>query len=314
MIKKDKSKICILIVPHTKKVKRILIPPWLPKGTLTLISSLLIVSLVWMIKTNTYQNQLKKDSEEKTSIILSLEEENKNKKEELANLHSQTMKLREKTEEVENKLDEIDKLQRRLERMANMESPSRSGRGGRDDIILELDDLTPNAEMDIMKDLLEDKKLELENFIIDLEAQFDYLESVPDLMPTNGRLTSKFGNRRDPFTRRIQFHQGIDIANSSGTEIKAAAKGKVTFSGPNGAYGRTIIIDHGYGYKTLYAHNRKLLVSVGDKVEKGQVISNMGSTGRSTGSHLHFEIHKDNKPIDPLSVLNNWNFKGDNYV
>lgn len=305
MNSKDKSKICILIVPHTRKVKRLLIPQWFPKGTIAIVSLLIFISLLWTIKNTTYQAQLKKESEEKSFIINNLEEENKIKEEELTSLKSQTMKLREKTEEVVTKLDEIDKLQRRLERMANMESPSRSGRGGRDNLYIELDELTPNDEMDVMKDLLADKKLELENFILDLEAQFDYLESVPNFMPANGRLTSKFGNRRDPFTRRIQFHQGIDIANSSGTEIKAAAKGVVTLAGPNGAYGRTIIIDHGYGYKTLYAHNRKLLVSVGDKVEKGQVISYMGSTGRSTGAHLHFEIHKDNKPIDPLSVLNN---------
>jgi len=159
--------------------------------------------------------------------------------------------------------------------------------------------------MTIISDILSDKKLELEIFIEDLEAQFEYLETVPNIMPASGRITSKFGNRRDPFTRKIQFHQGIDIANSSGTSIKAAAKGTVIYAGYNGGYGRTIIIDHGNGYKTLYAHNRELLVKKGEKVEKGQVIAKMGSSGRSTGVHLHFEIHKNNKAIDPLTVINN---------
>lgn len=302
MNSKNKSKICILIVPHAKKVKRISIPQWLPKATLMSFSIFIIVLLTYIVSNYTYHAKLKKDSDEKASIINSLEEENKLKDEELASLKNQTLKLREKTNEVEIKLSEIDKLQRRLEKMAHIEKPSRSGRNTRD---IDLVTLTPNDEMDVVKNLLIDKQLELENFIEDLEAQFDYLECIPDLMPASGRLTSKFGNRRDPFTRKIRFHQGIDIANSSGTNIKAAAKGVVKFAGYNGNYGRTIIIDHGYGYKTLYAHNRKILVKVGDKVEKGQVISKMGSSGRSTGSHLHFEIHKDNKPINPFNVLNN---------
>lgn len=298
---KENSKICILIVPHTKKVKRILIPQWFPKATITSLSIFLIFLLTYIVGISTYNLNLKQESLEKTYTINELQEENLNKEKELASLKSQTNELRQKTDEVQVKLAELDLLQRKLERMADMDRPSRGGIISRD---VHLSTLSANDEMDVMKDLLEDKKLELEVFIEDFEDQLEYLECVPDLMPTDGRLTSKFGNRRDPFTRRIQFHNGIDIANSSGTKIRASAKGEVIFAGTNGAYGRTIIIDHGYGYKTLYAHNRKLLVSSGDKVEKGQVISQMGSTGRSTGSHLHFEIHINNKPIDPLSMLN----------
>ncbi len=163
----------------------------------------------------------------------------------------------------------------------------------------------PIKEMDVLVEVLEDKMVELEVFIDDLEARFKYLEAVPNSMPTNGRITSKFGNRRDPFTKRISFHTGIDIANSSGTNIMASAPGTVTFAGSKGAYGKTIIIDHGYGTQTLYAHNRQILVKVGEKVERGQVISKMGSTGRSTGTHLHFEIHKNGKQTNPLDTLNN---------
>nr|WP_272878427.1 M23 family metallopeptidase [Clostridium sp. Cult3] len=157
--------------------------------------------------------------------------------------------------------------------------------------------------MEVLKETLEDKEKELAIFIQDLEERFEYLERVPDLWPAAGRLTSGFGNRRNPFGRGIRFHQGIDIANSSGTNIKAAAKGIVTFAGNKAGYGKVIIIDHGNEYNSLYGHNRKLLVDVGDEVEKGQVIAKMGSTGRSTGPHLHFEVHKNGNPINPLDIL-----------
>lgn len=299
---RNKSKISILIVPHTQKVKRISIPSWFPKAALAVFSAI-TVSLTLYIKISlNYQANLIKEANEKLALINDLEEENRNKEQKLINLEAENRQLMKKTEEVENKLNEIDVLQRRLEKLAGIDSPSR---GGAIDRSIEFDVSTPSEEMEIISEILSDKKLELEVFIEDVEAQFEYLKTVPDIMPASGRITSKFGNRRDPFTRRIQFHQGIDIANSSGTNIKAAAKGTVIFAGRNGGYGRTIIIDHGNGYKTLYAHNRELLVKKGEKVEKGQVIAKMGSSGRSTGVHLHFEIHKNNKPIDPLSVINN---------
>lgn len=303
MMDKNQSKISILIVPHTQKVKRISIPSWFPKVALGVFTAI-IISLVFYIKISlSYQANLIKEAKEKLALISNLEEENKSKEEKLISLQAENRQLLEMTKEVEDKLNEIDILQRRLEKLAGIESPSRGG--GINRTLQELDTLSPSEEMTIISDILSDKKLELEIFIEDLEAQFEYLETVPNIMPASGRITSKFGNRRDPFTRKIQFHQGIDIANSSGTSIKAAAKGTVIYAGYNGGYGRTIIIDHGNGYKTLYAHNRELLVKKGEKVEKGQVIAKMGSSGRSTGVHLHFEIHKNNKAIDPLTVINN---------
>lgn len=300
MNSKDNSKICIMIVPHTKKVKKLVIPQWLPKATLFLFSSCILSLLLFLTRATTYQVSLKKESKNKASIIRELEEENAKKDIELANLKSQNKQLQEKTIQVENKLMEIDELQKILEKMADINGPSK---GGNISQAIPFKNLSPESEIDILTEVLEDKKLELEVFIEDLESKFAYLECVPDLIPTSGRITSKFGNRKNPFGRGVQFHQGIDIANSKGTEIIASAKGTVTFSGRKGGYGKTIIINHEYGYKTLYAHNNHLLVSVGDKVDKGQSIAQMGKTGRTTGSHLHFEIHKDNKPINPFDII-----------
>ena len=300
MKNKDKSKICIMIIPHTKKVKNIVIPQWLPKASLGLVITLFISIFLYVSKATTYQLSLKADSREKSSIIYSLEEESEIKTEELISLKSHTKELEQKTEVVNEKLMEIEKLQRTLEKMAGISSPSRGGSLGPE---ISLEGLNVENSMDILSEVLDDKKLELEIFIEDLEVQFEYLKSVPDFRPTSGRISSKFGNRRNPFGSGIRFHQGIDIANSRGTNIVAAAKGTVTFAGYKGGYGKAIIINHGHGYTTLYAHNSSLSANVGDKVNKGDIISKMGSTGRSTGSHLHFEIHKNNKPIDPMNII-----------
>lgn len=117
------------------------------------------------------------------------------------------------------------------------------------------------------------------------------------LFPTNGTISSRYGSRWG------KNHNGIDIANSTGTAIKAADEGVVKFSGIQNGYGNIIIIDHKNGYNTYYGHCSELLKEVGDVVEKGDVIAKMGNTGRSTGPHLHFEIRKDGEIMDPLSYV-----------
>lgn len=123
--------------------------------------------------------------------------------------------------------------------------------------------------------------------------------------PAAGRLSSGYGWRVHPIKKVRKFHNGLDIANSSGTPIRAAAAGKVikAASGWNGGYGTSIKIDHGNGYVTHYAHLSSLSVKVGQTVSAGQVIGRMGSTGSSTGSHLHFEIYKNGKTVNPLDYL-----------
>jgi len=115
--------------------------------------------------------------------------------------------------------------------------------------------------------------------------------------PSRGRLSSRFG------TRWGRNHEGIDIASSKGTEIKAAATGKVVFAGTKSGYGKIVIIDHGNGFESYYAHCDTIKVNVGDKVEEGQLIATVGTTGRVTGPNLHFEIKKNGKSINPLKYV-----------
>jgi len=117
----------------------------------------------------------------------------------------------------------------------------------------------------------------------------------------SGRITSFFGYRKDPFNRRKKFHNGIDIIAKKNAPVRAADAGIVTFVGRKGRLGKTVVINHGNGMKTLYGHLNKYLIRSGRHVQKGEVIAGAGSTGRSTATHLHFTVLVDGKPVDPLN-------------
>lgn len=117
------------------------------------------------------------------------------------------------------------------------------------------------------------------------------------------RMTSAFGVRADPFTGEARKHRGLDFAAPEGTPILAAAPGKVVFAGERGGYGLAVEVEHAGGMRTLYAHASSVGVQVGQEVRKGEVIAAVGSTGRSTGAHLHFEVRQDGRPVDPQFAL-----------
>lgn len=137
----------------------------------------------------------------------------------------------------------------------------------------------------------------------DVVAYNHKLEHTPSIWPVQGRVTSEFGTRTHPITGQRDRHNGIDIAAPAGTKVHATASGKVTLAGWYGGYGLAVIIDHGYGLKTLYGHNSRLAVKVGDTVKKGDVIAYVGSTGMSTGPHVHYEVIRGSEPINPRPYL-----------
>ena len=118
-----------------------------------------------------------------------------------------------------------------------------------------------------------------------------------------GWFSSMYGYRTDPISGNEEFHQGVDVAGRAGMAVTSIASGIVTWSGPNRGYGNMVEISHGNGYVTRYAHNKENLVNVGERVEKGQVIALMGSTGRSTGAHVHFEVVRNGRHINPHSYI-----------
>lgn len=143
----------------------------------------------------------------------------------------------------------------------------------------------------------------MKEILQEVEENNEKLAAIPSIYPSIGRVTSTFGIRRDPFTRRSTFHNGLDIANRIGTPVYATATGYVVQSRRNGGHGKQIIINHRNGIKTSYSHLSELLIEEGDKVEKGQLIAYMGNTGRSTGPHLHYEVWLRGKPVNPSEYL-----------
>ncbi len=127
--------------------------------------------------------------------------------------------------------------------------------------------------------------------------------SLPVWPVENARVSSSYGWRKDPFTGESKFHQGLDLAADRGTEVKAAMSGKVQITDNQDGYGKMVVLDHGQGFTTLYAHNDDVMVKAGDWVTKGTAIAKVGSTGRSTGPHLHFEVRRDGKKLDPEEFL-----------
>lgn len=127
---------------------------------------------------------------------------------------------------------------------------------------------------------------------------------IPDFrLPVQAPVSSSYGLRKDPFTRKARFHQGINLAAPAGTSVVAASGGRVVFAGYQKGYGNTVVIEHERGYRTRYAHLGSLAVSAGDSVDTHQLLGTVGSSGRSTGPHLHFEITEYGESIDPRIAL-----------
>lgn len=143
------------------------------------------------------------------------------------------------------------------------------------------------------------------NLLDKLEGQRNLLASTPAIRPTDGWMTSRFGHRISPFTGRKEFHKGVDIANREGTAILATANGIVSYAGKKGPMGNVIVIDHGHGMLTRYAHLNEALKKQGEKVKRGDIIAQMGNSGRSTGPHLHYEVHLNGVPVNPATYILN---------
>lgn len=160
-----------------------------------------------------------------------------------------------------------------------------------------------HRQIERLEALLNDRKTGMEALLQDLNDKRARIDATPSIYPIRGRLTSSFGRRISPFTGRSEFHEGIDLAAPHGSPVRAAANGKVTFIGYKGSFGKTLVIDHGYGVKTRYAHLSAYLKKVGQKVKKGEPVARVGNSGRSTGPHLHYEVCLHGKPVNPRDYM-----------
>ena len=163
-----------------------------------------------------------------------------------------------------------------------------------------------NVRLQELSQLMEQKEAQLQaldSVLMSkrLQNNSNYLANLP---VRKGTITSTFGYRTDPFTGHAAFHAGMDFSGAQGTDIYTVASGVVSFAGIKNGYGNVIEVNHGNGYVTRYAHAQSLVAKVGDMVAKDQLIAYMGSTGRSTGTHLHYEVIENGKQIDPATYVN----------
>ncbi|HWZ61580.1 MAG TPA: M23 family metallopeptidase [Steroidobacteraceae bacterium] len=203
----------------------------------------------------------------------------------------------------------LDALGKRLTEMADIDSrefdfdrdPPSGGPEG-EGVSAQIPDLSGMlAQLEQSADLRESQLAALENVILARELKE---EIHPEGRPVaSGYISSYFGERADPFDGREAFHKGVDFAGQLGSEVVAVATGVVTWAGERSGYGKLVEINHGDGYATRYAHNERTLVSVGQTVKRGEQIALMGSTGHSTGPHVHFEVLHNGRQVDPLSFI-----------
>ncbi|MEA1961549.1 MAG: peptidoglycan DD-metalloendopeptidase family protein [Bacillota bacterium] len=293
---KNKSPMTILVISETSSKPKDF------KLTRKTISTVLISMCVFLMCVGVITLEYLNGRSE-VSRVEQIVKENHDKKDTIEKLNAEINQIMIQQDGIVAKQQELKKLMG-LEVDTNSPSqPSRGGQGGDDRIITQSNEDT-EATITRIKKKLDQEEKEIDDLIASVREDQKYFLALPNQWPNDGNVSSEYGMRNSPFNRRTtSFHDGIDIANQNGTDILAAGDGVVTFSGWIPVYGKTVLIDHGYGLVSKYGHNSSLLVSEGDTVEKGEVIAKMGSTGLSTGPHLHFTIMKNGQTQDPRIYL-----------
>lgn len=250
----------------------------------------------------------------KTEIprLAHLEGENQQQKMQLA-------ALTQKIDRISGKLIELKEFDHKLKVMVNLETSDDNrqflGVGGSDPSLLNPDYTVEKAHQKLVRlmhhslDNLDteisiqiSEKTELHKF---LENQRSMLASTPSVWPTRGWVSSRFGYRVSPFTNEKEFHRGLDISTRMKTPVTSPADGVVSLTGRDYAIGKMLYIDHGHGVKTKYGHLSKILVKKGQYVKRGEKIALVGDSGRTTGPHLHYEVHLNGLPVNPLRYILN---------
>lgn len=278
---KSKKFLTIMFIPHAQKRTKSLRISYRLFSCLTLIFCLLLVaSTLYLIKYHEFRRILRK---------------NKEMVEEVAHF-----------KEV---MGEVGELETKLRIMTDTEKEGIATGGPTEERlsnILKYIEEKPTLALEDVRALERRAVLQaksLEELAQVLKGQTIELAHTPSISPIEGRawVTSLFGKRRDPFTRRWRMHEGLDLAARPGTAVLAAADGRVRFAGRKGTWGNVVIINHHYyGFETRYAHNRRNLVKTGQEVKRYDQIAELGSSGRTTGPHVHYEIRKLSKPVDPM--------------
>ena len=292
----------MIFSPEDGKTYNFTIPSFLIKGVIILnIAFLILFGIMGFI----FKKYIPK-----RGYIAKLERENKILKQQITDFSK-------KITAMNDQIDKLNSLTTKLRIMANLniKKGKDEGVGGPSfEEVKNFIDLNEIQDENIKKIhyAIDKLKFELAQEDKNIKELFNYLKKksiklscTPSIMPAEGWISSPFGYRRDPFTGRRRFHEGIDISNRAGTPVIAPADGIVVFTGREGGYGNLIVISHGYGISTRYGHLKKIFVKPGQKVQRGDIIGEIGNTGRSTGPHLHYEVRIYGKPVNPINYILN---------
>lgn len=238
-------------------------------------------------------------------------QENRLLRDENAQLRGQLLHVREKVAHIDETLDRIQRFDQKLRALTSLSDERGLAIGpleGPDE--LDRSEQGEEAPIDHLDDRLEslvEQAAKNERSLAELQRYFEdqksLLASMPSIWPARGWVTSDFGNRLDPYTAKRVMHQGMDIANRHGAPVIAPADGVVVFAGSEGAYGKVLVLDHGFGIKTRFAHLSEFHVERGVNVKRGQRIGSIGNTGRSTGPHLHYEVRVNGISQNPRKFI-----------
>lgn len=304
------KKASLMIVPETEfKVKTLRLPVWVMKAAAISCAGLIIFAAV------TANNVVSLRAMQRNNIqnISRLMDQNNLQREQIQKLKQNTLVLKDSIDENMSLLAEIKKavgIKTNSDGFNNALSNTEvaftkiidDGTISAQDMSNELD--TINKSLTVLSNMTSVQKEEIKKSMAPINARLAYLRAIPSGRPINDVVTCAFGYRKNPFTHRgSEFHKGVDLGAQYGINVHATGDGEVIFAGWNGGYGNLVIISHGYGYQTLYAHNSKLLVKTGDKIKRGQAISKVGSTGRSTAPHVHYEIKVNGKNVNPTKYF-----------
>jgi murein DD-endopeptidase MepM/ murein hydrolase activator NlpD len=315
-----------MVVPEkTSQVRKFIVPAWILKGVVIGVALTAVIATVMVLDYWFVMNQIT---------------ELKQAKAENRRLRQQVQVFKSKMSAVENTMERVKTFSTRLKVITGVEDKSgllqslnqkplpdsatnigqpsvhpsgepelaplsaqQQESGDPEDIRLRQE----QEEMDLLFVRLTQDSSMLEQMLQDqyelLADKRAFLDARPTRRPAVGYYTSGFGVRKSPFGGRVKMHEGLDIANRPGTPIKATADGVVAHAESKAGYGQVVILDHGYGVETWYAHCRKLLVKKGQKVRRGDAVSLLGNSGQSTGPHLHYEVRVHGIPVDPLTYI-----------
>jgi murein DD-endopeptidase MepM/ murein hydrolase activator NlpD len=302
--KPDKREYTLMIVPHHGQTVRSIRIPIVAVRSIASVLCLLIVFMVGFIIN--YRHTLTAAGAEKAELETLREKQ-------IVQL-KQIEKLGKDTASLQTDMERLNSLDAEIRRIVNNEDMATTSRAGfvRPSAVYKGQG-GPGEQIDInnMNELVQDLNAAVtvrEQSLIELKQQLldkqTRMAATPSIWPTSGDVTSRFGWRSSPFSGGSDWHPGIDIANSTGTPIVATADGEVVQSEWYGGYGKMVQIDHGNGIGTIYGHNSQNLVHAGQVVKKGQVIAYLGSTGYSTGPHVHYEVRVNGTAVNPSTFLN----------